>query len=245
MFRRPKIAKREQPDKTPYTLYHEPPSPEARHRAWTQDYHQVVSMDPAYKNLAFRVERRYFDGRIIPLVFERVDLTSGVASDAAEFRSTVFDNLTLFLDRFADLWHQCHIVIIERQLPENYKAVRISQHALSYFLFRMADSPLIPLIAEIEPTLKSRQLQAPRGLNKDQIKDWSVTKAKYLLTCRNDQASLGIMEKNRKKPDDLADTICQIEAVFDLWGLPTTKEPAPVPEPKIKPKTKIILKIVD
>ena len=38
-------------------------------RKWDQDYIQLISIDPGQVNFAFRIERRYHSGKIIPIAF--------------------------------------------------------------------------------------------------------------------------------------------------------------------------------
>ena len=53
-----KVPKTQQPSKSMYTLYY-PHTTKIENRKWTQPYVQFISIDPAIKNLAIRVERRY------------------------------------------------------------------------------------------------------------------------------------------------------------------------------------------
>ena len=131
--------------------------------------------------------------------------------------------ITNFLDQYLSIIKESHIMIIERQLPTNYRAVRISQHVISYFLIHFKDLPQLPMIFEIDPKLKGRELGASKHLNARGIKIWSVEFAQSLLTKRKDWDGLQLMNKIKKK-DDLADTLCQIEALFSFNGWPLTQE---------------------
>ena len=252
MFRN-SIPKSQQPDKGPFISHCIHTRPETD-RDWKEDYYQVVSIDPSTKNLGFRIEKRYKDGRIIPLAFERISFIQTAKSKRAEKRAknkekegaesaapkegkgrkedpnkveitaTLYRDITQFLSRYRDLYFQSHIIIMERQLASNYKAVRVSQHVLSYFSILLADAPLLPLLIEVDSKLKSRQLGCPRGLNEYGTKQWLIRKALELCQIRNDLWSYHIIlqEKKMTKQDDYADTICQTEAWFDFMGLPTT-----------------------
>lgn len=227
MFRA-KTSKIEQIDKSQYTLYH-PHTLGPEERKWTTQYYQVISIDPAQKNLALRIERRYLTGKIETLVFDKVDITGGLGESTAQYIDVRYDNLTKFLDQFKQYYPDTHMFIIERQLAVNYRSVRISQHAISYFLLTLKDAKHLPYIIEISPQIKTRELGAEKGLNKNQIKKWAVARALLLLKWRDDKEGLKIMQKHKRKQDDLADTVCQIEALFSLWGLPLTKEPSQIP----------------
>lgn len=235
MFR-PKTPKSQLPDKTPYTAYN-PHTIPLSERNWSQDYYRILSIDPGIKNFGIRIEDRprlKSNSLITTKLFQRLTLSSlspSLSSDSIinnDNLSFIYDIITNFLDQHLDLIKSCHFIIFERQLPINYRTVRVSQHLLSYFLLHLKNSPLLPIILEIDPKLKSKQLGAPSGLNDKQIKDWSVEKALYLLELRKDSFAIDIINKERnhrgkKKPDDLADTVCQIEALFSYLNLPLTE----------------------
>ena len=78
-------------------------------------------------------------------------------------------------------------MLIERQLPTNYRAVRISQHIISYFLFHFKNlTPSLPMIFEVDSKLKGKQLGFSKHLNERGLKLWSVDYAKSLLVKRQD-----------------------------------------------------------
>jgi hypothetical protein len=219
-----KINKTESPDKTPYTVYY-PHSVGIENRKWTMDYLQFVSIDPARKNYALRIERRYHNGSIIPIVFDKIAIASNKQEGNIMICET-YQNLTNFLNKYRAFYEECHFIVIERQLPQNYQATRISQHSISYFSLLLADRPLLPAIIEVDPKLKGKMLGAPKGINDKQLKTWAVETARKLLVLRNDSYSLGVLNHFGSKQDDLSDTICQIEALIIAWGLPPTG-PAP------------------
>jgi hypothetical protein len=105
------------------------------------------------------------------------------------------------------------LLIIERQLPQNYKMVRISQHLISYFYMLWTDLPHQPLIVEVSPSLKGKMLGFSKRHDYD-LKEWSSAKAVEILTFHQDLESLQILTKFPGKKDDLADTVCQEEALF-------------------------------
>ena len=225
MFR-PKIAKSQQPAKTPYTEYY-PHSISSEYRDWNQGYYQILSIDPAgrgCKNLGIRIERRpgpNDSGFITSELFETVTLVDSSLTDSSS-TCNLYDTLTNYLDSHTDLFQQTHIIIIERQLPENYWGIRISQHIISYFLVKLKDAPLLPMILEIDPRLKGKQLGIPSGLGKKEYKNRLIEKARDLLSIRGDTFSSKILDRYKKK-DDIADTVCQIEAVFLYFKWPPTQ----------------------
>jgi hypothetical protein len=218
-----KISKKESVDTGPYTVYYPHTIPETE-RKWTAGYHQIVSIDPAQKNYAFRIERRYANGWIVPIVFDKVEVASYVDVQGVTCCNT-FQVLTLFLDKYQDYYKDCHFIVIERQLPQNYKATRIAQHTISYFSLKLHNSSLLPAIIEVSPKLKGKMLGAPKGTNDRQLKDWATKTARELLVLRQDTFSLNVLNHHAKKQDDLSDTVCQLEALFIFWGFPPTSAP--------------------
>lgn len=205
-----KISKSQSPDKTPYTLYY-PHNTSISERVWTDNYYQFVSIDPAIKNFAFRIERRYHSGQIKTVAFDKFKINC-IKEDNGNIICDTYNLLTSFLDKFEQFYKGCHFIIIERQLPQNYKATRIAQHTISYFLIKLTNSYLLPSIIEIDPKLKGKVLGAPKNITDKQLKSWAVEKATIMLNERNDDFALDVFRKFKNKQDDLADTICQIEA---------------------------------
>lgn len=218
-----KINKTEAPDKTPYTVYYPHTFPLSE-RKWTQGYYQLVSIDPAGKNYALRIERRYHNGWITPIVFDKVAIDS-IQKEGDILINYTYETLTAFLNKYEQFYTDCHFIIIERQLPQNYKTTRIAQHTITYFSIKLHNQILLPSIVELDPKLKGDILGAGKHLTKLQLKSWAVGKARELLTIRRDEYSLGVLNHFRSKQDDLSDTVCQAEALFILWGLPPTGPP--------------------
>jgi len=228
-----KISKTESPDKTPYTVYYPHTIPPTE-RKWTQPYYQVASIDPARKNYALRIERRYHNGWITPIVFDKIAIES-IQQDGDTIICNTYQVLTNFLNKYRQFFDECHFVIIERQLPQNYKATRIAQHSISYFTFYLHNKTLLPSIIEVDPKLKGKILGAPKGITDKQLKRWATEKARELLTIRLDNFSLQVLDYFRNKQDDLSDTVCQIEALFICWGFLSTIPP-PISGPDNTPQ---------
>lgn len=216
-----KIPKTQQPDKTPFT-YH-PLHPDRPMPKLNPDTLTVVSIDPATVNLGFRIEVRKSNGIITMKEYSRTNFKN---PNEEEGVSEIYSKLNVFLDQYTNYYKNADLIVIERQMPYNYKAVRISQHIISYFIsyYRHVITNKNPLIVEIDPQLKSRALQGPKGMNNNDLKKWSVTKATELLEMRNDQPSLTVLKKEKRKADDLADVVCQVEAFCVLQNLPLTRK---------------------
>jgi len=124
-----------------------------KNRKWDQDYLQIISIDPGKVNFAFRIERRYHDGRIVPIAFWK-----------QAFRYSTYQNIFNKLEEFSDEYLDTHIVLIEKQPPRSVAINRIMQHALTYFMVKMKDCPLLPEINEVGAHLKGSEL----GSNPDE-----------------------------------------------------------------------------
>jgi len=245
-FGAPKVPKTENiPDTKPYVIYF-PHSKPYSARRWNQGYYQFASIDPAKENYALRIERRWNNGKIEGVAFEKVCVlaeetkegvnaplgAAGNVKTIVDFTeqtngiNIVYDNVTKFLDKYRQLYFDCHYIVVEQQLSVNYKTNRIAQHTLSYFMFTLRDAPLLPAIVEVSARLKTVLLGAPKHLNYNGRKQWCVAYAARLLARRGDTWSLAILNQASKK-DDYGDTVCQIEALCALLDLPLTPE---VPE---------------
>lgn len=218
-----KIPKCQMADKNEFT-HHDFHSINLNERKWGEVVN-IISIDPGIRNLAIRVESRGMknDYPIKKLVFDKLHIKDAERELEGNI-DKLYSLVTNFLDQYLPIFKTCHMVIIERQLPFNLKATRICQHIISYFMIHLKDiTPTLPMIFEIDPKLKGRELGASTHLNEKGIKQWSVEKCKDLLNKRQDFESLDYLYKQKKK-DDLADTVCQIEALFSFQGWNLTKE---------------------
>lgn len=218
-----KVPKSQEPDKSLYTIHHCHNTLDPIQWNTRADYYRTLSIDPGKKNFCFRIEMRNLVTKKIDVeVFEKIDLIGSQNSDRVTV-DYINRNIIIILDKYMHLILNCNIVIIERQLSVNYKMVRFSQHIITYLMIRLMDNSLKTVILEIDSKLKTKQLGAPKKLGPKETKTWAIEKAMELLTLRNDNVSINIMNKAQKsKKDDLADTVVQIEAVFKLFGLLTT-----------------------
>jgi len=205
-----------------YTLYnHHHKSEEdcsiIRRALWTEGYINCLSFDPARKNLCLHIEKRFISNenktiKIETLCFKRANI---ISVEESSKDSTIYKNISDLFDQYKNLIISCHILVLERQLPKNYKAVRVSQHVLSYLMLLTRDLPHLPMIVEVSSTMKTKMLKATKGLSNAQTKKWSTIFGKLLSKINNDTAALDFLEKVEKrkiKIDDPCDTIVQLEA---------------------------------
>ena len=239
MFGNKKTPKHQEPDKCLYTIYH-PFKASSEARAWAGDSYKFFSIDPSIKNFGLRTEIRSHDGKNISTVStSRTSLEPPCvrkpknAPPVKEKAPTsvvcdIYEKTDVLLNSEIENIRTSHFIIMERQIPRNYKAVRLSQHVLDFICEKVRDSPLMPIIIELDSKVKARYLGCPRGLNERQTKLWLIEKAIQLLDWRGDKETANLIRTVKKK-DDLADTVCQIEGFCKLNGqLPMTLVPAGV-----------------
>lgn len=246
MFSRNVIPKGQKQENVEY-LEHHPHTYEIRstpgmiiekpwHREFLEkklDFLQIVSIDPSTKNLGLRIERRYPDGRVEMVVFERISFIDTAKArrkkgleplanpNKIEIIPTLYRDITNYLNKYREEYFKSHLILIERQLDKNYKCVRIGQHLVSYFSFLLADAELYPDIIEIDSKQKYTQFGTPSNLNESGKKQWLIARVLELCKYRKDYSSYDLIVKEKGKQDDLSDTIGQIEAYCKLRGYPT------------------------
>lgn len=178
----------------------------------------VVAIDIGSKNFAFSVEdydpeqvprnknlnQTYKSGKL--LLCEKKDLSGG----------NVFLNLTLYLNTFRDVWRRASVILIEKQMRRNTKALCLGQHCMSYFMTLFGP---FKILIEFPSQHKTRLLGCPmaeRRKKKDR-KLFAEREALRVLTLRDDP----LLEtfKAHKKQDDVADTILMIQAYKLLWNI--------------------------
>lgn len=221
----------ELPDKGPYT-YHKIISHDNIKRNWNQGFYRIISIDPGEKNLAIRIERRSPDAKnIITEFFDKYDLsTHSTISKNYDSRkessiSEVYDITINILDKYKQYFLESHMILIERQMTINYRMVRLSQCIITYFLITLKNAIYCPMIYEISNKLKSDMLNAPKGLNPKEMKQWAIQLAILILEQRGDHESKKIIETApKRKQDDLSDVVIQIEAFLYYHGYKTTYE---------------------
>lgn len=192
-----------------------------------------TSIDPAIKNCAIRIERRYRTGHIETIQMIKVDFSkygnTSESNGTTAVDPQILASVTSVLNQLLPIMQESRIVGIERQMAINYKATRIYQHLLTYFLMMVSTFKHYCIIMDISPKLKGKILGAPKGLVKTALKEWGIKIAIERLTWRNDQTGLKIIlshkGKSKTKADDMADTVIQMEAWFILVGGVHSKAP--------------------
>lgn len=179
----------------------------------------TASLDPARDNFGYRVEKHYISGlnkgKVVPVSFLKLNFKN---SDPVN-TNLMYSRITAFILPKIEQLSMCHYIVSERQLAVNYKAVRISTHALALIMALTENKGNKPIVIEVSPQLKYRQLGAPKGWTERQLKTvWTPEKAMEILKQRNDLSSLAVIQKSKKK-DDFSDVILQMEALIQLLDL--------------------------
>jgi hypothetical protein len=131
-----------------------------------------------------------------------------------------FLRLTALLDRHREHFDKCSTIIIEQQMSFGSKintmAIKIAQHAYSYFLFRYgAEKKII----EFPSYNKTQILGAPGGLEKPARKKWAISKADEIWALRGDIETCA-MVGSKKKKDDMSDCLLHVLSyiIVDKYG---------------------------
>lgn len=235
-----KPSKRETQEKTKYTIhaYKNPDrstciNPLSFLFTPPVKFYQVVSIDPATDNFAFRIERRWYNGFIEGVAFEKVKFCRNISDDGI---MEMFPEIIMFLDKYKDFYRDTSLFIIERQMHINYNAIRVVHIVFGYYVTYILTSNdnQSRVLIEIDPKVKGNVLGAPKGCDKKTLKQWGIDEAKNLLRLRCDNPCINIINQHKKK-DDLADTVIQIEAFFKLLGLPLTGQAYKTQIPSLLP----------
>lgn len=222
-----KICKREKPPTENYLIVQTKPRNDRVPISfkWSDDYYQIVSIDPGIVDFAFRIERRYKNGKIKTLV---IDVESfDVTPDKSDMTYYFPISVELFLDKYRKYYKDTHFFIVERQLYVSHRTSLAAHQSLVYFMnYCRKHSSKNRYIIDLNSKMKTNALNAPAGMNQVWTKKWGVAKAKELLKLRKDRKGLSEVAKYEStavsKLNDVTDTIIQIEAFFASIGLPLT-----------------------
>ena len=227
MFQK-RTPKTQEPYRSVYVC-HNPHTIPLSERKWP-DRIRIISIDPGVTHYAIRVEERNVKkiDIITTIFYDKVGLKKDEQELTSDNESLLFTFIQKFLDDNKEKFIGCHMVIIEKQLPINYRAVRMSQHTLTYFMILLKNRPELAMFFEVAPTLKGKELGAPPNINEKGLKLWAVEKARELLTIREDKVGLAILNRTvggkKEKKDDISDSLIQIEALFSFFGWPLTQK---------------------
>jgi hypothetical protein len=171
----------------------------------------------------------YTNGKVI--LHRNVDITDG-CDGSSYLEPEMFHNMTDILDHYSGYWDQCDAYVVEQQMSfglvkgksgkqnskQNTMAVKLGQHCWSYFALRYGRSkPVVEFPAYHKtqilgaPKVPNKSGKGYKAMDKPARKKWSAVKMIEILTERGDWDVLDTLSSIRKK-DDLADTLCQLQA---------------------------------
>lgn len=221
-----KITKREDEYTTPYTTewIHTLSRVEAESVRVKREYTKFVSIDPGTRNFAIRIEARGkindVERAVKPLYYAVWDIATDKGCNIdPNVPVETYRNLIAKFEEIKALIMDVDVIVIERQLPINFKSALMMHSAAMIFSLWLKDSVYYPIIYKVCPKLKGRMLGAPRKISKDELKAWAVVKATEILTHQGDTWSIEVINST-KKADDLSDTVVQLEGILMFWGHP-------------------------
>lgn len=158
------------------------------------------------------------------ILFKNTDLTKGT-NCKKYLDPEVYHNMVDLLDEHREYWDRCEAFVIEQQMSfgkkHNTMALKLGQHCYSYFVFtygRFKSVVEFPSYyktqilgaAKIESLTKKGKVTY-KAIDKPLRKKWSVEKATAILAERGDFETMSELTSKKKK-DDLADVLCQLQA---------------------------------
>lgn len=233
-----KKTKAEKPNSDAYTLHYLHTKPETD-RQWDGSYYRITSIDPARKNYALRIFDLFANGQVRVLVFYKKSLNQVEERHEAEVlrptkestrktkpkmisgtQTNIQMEVINFLETYREYYFTCHYIIIERQWFAATEVPYLGHLTHGYFATLLRDAPLLPEFVEINPEMKSTMFGV-FGLDKNELKRWSIEMALRISRYRNDEISIKLLTKSylHTKLDDYADTIVQVEAYFRMRNM--------------------------
>jgi hypothetical protein len=107
------------------------------------------------------------------------------------------------MDNYKDIWEQCEIFLIERQMTINLQALKLSHYLEAYLKIYYPFKKILNYNA----STKTKKLGAINLKTKKDRKEWTMKYVQKILTGDN----LRYYESLDKK-DDVADVVCMIES---------------------------------
>ena len=185
------------------------------------------------KEFAKNLKNICLNGKTI--LFKNSDLTKG-CDNKKYLDKKIYLNMYDLLDSYNSYWDKCKYFVIEQQMSfgnrRNTMALKLGQHCYSYFVYRYGrfgkDIFEFPAYhktqvlgaQKIQKKLKSGKISY-KAIDKPARKKWSIIKATEILENRNELEIMNQL-KSKKKKDDLADVLCQLQAFKFLYFIDKT-----------------------
>lgn len=193
------------------TVVHHPYAPGVQRPAIT-DRINVVTIDPGTKNISIAAGYKMAGSQPVIVKSELHNITTSTQNQYDE----CFGNLTRWLMGYTAMFRDSHYIIIERQKTENYMAIRVAQHILSFVMMVVLDSPRVPMLIELDNKVKTKM--CPKGATKREYKRWSTIQFIMHLVMARDGVMLQHLSSH-KKLDDLADVWTQVHSFMADNGI--------------------------
>lgn len=182
-------------------------------------YHPNGTPTPKMEKI---LQKIYMTGKTILHI--NADLTNN-CQNGKYLDTETFHNLTDLLDKHSKLLDKCSVFIIEQQMSfrgkYNTMALKVGQHCFSYFAIKFGRfKPVLEfpsfhkthiLGAEKIKTQTKKGKVRYKNIAKPARKKWTIKKSLEILEQRGEEHIFKQL-KTVKKKDDLADTLCQLQA---------------------------------
>lgn len=133
---------------------------------------------------------------------------------------TMQQRLTSLLGRISSFFQRASTIVIEQQRNQNYVALRLQQHVLSYCEVTYPTSVLVSIPSDA----KYRKLDGPLGAKPAVRKQWAIERTHELLLEQNDLAAVRFLQQLdglkktspewNVKADDCCDAFLQLKAWY-------------------------------
>lgn len=169
------------------------------------------------------------------IIFKNSDLTTG-CDKKKYLDKEIYYNMYDLLDTYKSYWDKCSHFVIEQQMSfgnrRNTMALKLGQHCYSYFVYRYGrfgkkifefpayHKTQVLGAKKIERKLKSGKISY-KAIDKPARKKWSIKKATEILINRDEVEIINEL-KSKKKKDDLADVLCQLQSFKYLFFIDKT-----------------------
>lgn len=188
-------------------------------RNWSGSrWFDILSIDPAVDNIGFRIERRFHNGKVVKLFYEKVD--AGIEDNADNKNIDIFKLMGRVYE-LKPLIEKCHICVFESQFA--YYNVECQWFIIGVIGTIVRDNPLLTIMIAVNSRLKSRMLGCPKDYNRNAIKKWGIVKAIEFCIRSRDFESISIILDETKR-DDITDALIQIVVALKILCLPEPVE---------------------
>jgi hypothetical protein len=184
------------------------------------NYRAFVTIDPGQTNFGVYMEAVWSNGEGQYLAHE---LFHPLESETNDYPAIIAGCSRVFEELYPALL-ETHYIVVESQVDKNLAAMAMERHFISLCYERLRDTGFRPLIIEINPSMKTKLLDAPTGLSRYQIKKWCIEKAIDILSERGEEDVAHELFIRRRKPgegknkkDDICDGVCMVRAIVIIF----------------------------